>query len=289
MSYKVYLDPGHGGFDPGAEGNGKRECDCALQIALKVRSLLRTAGVSVRMSRTEDKVPCGSTGPELTRRTNDANSWGANVYVSVHLNSGGGHGVETWHSIYGGRGQTLAQDIQTAVLKSCAGYTDRGLKTRKGSHGDYLAVIRQTNMPACLVECGFIDSADDMGQFSADKFAQGIATGILRYFGITAKASRTTTAVKAQADVESDTHGNMHMRRLFVYQLAIDSNVSVTVTSGNSNKILVIPRHHPEAHNGKTRNYWYIVAVGTSGESAGVYAAWPGSGNPRKLFVAHVK
>lgn len=285
---KIYLDPGHGGFDSGAVGNGKRECDLALQIAKRVMALLPGKHFAVRVSRSEDKVPCTSTGPELTRRTNDANSWGADVYVSIHLNSSknsGAHGIETWHSIYGGKGQTLAQDIQSAVLNSCPGYTDRGLKSQQGSHGDYLAVIRQTNMPAVLVECGFIDSADDMGRFDADKFATGICNGICKYFGIATSTPNVTTA----ADIEADTHGSVAMSHLSVYQLAVDSNVAVTVSSGDSSKAIVIPRNHPETHNGKTRNYWYVVAVGVAGQAAGIFATWSGSGSAHKLFVAQIK
>lgn len=207
--YKIYLDPGHGGIDPGAEGNGKQESVLALQVAKKVAALLPTKYFTVKMSRTEQATPGGlSPSADLSRRAQDANSWGADVYVSIHLNSGGGHGVETWRSIYGGKGQTLAQDMQAAVLQACTGYADRGLKSRQGSHGDYLAVIRESDMPAVLVECGFIDSADDMRAWSADKFAAGITAGIRKYFNVatyTPAAKPTLRYAPAGATSSSDT------------------------------------------------------------------------------------
>ena len=196
---KVYLDPGHGGYDSGACGCGKRECDLALQIALKVRDKLTAAGMQVRMSRTSNNVPCNCDHDELPRRPREANAWGADIYVSIHLNAGGGHGIETLHSVVGGKSTVLAQDIQTAVLAACPGYTDRGLKTQLSSDGvhDRVCVIRESAMPAALVECGFVDSADDMSHWNADKFAQGITAGICKYFGVITNISATPQAQAA--------------------------------------------------------------------------------------------
>ncbi len=82
---KIYLDPGHGGNDPGAVGNGLREKDLTLEIGLKVRDILlrNYENVEVRMSRTAD------TTLSLDQRTNDANTWGADFLISIHINAGG--------------------------------------------------------------------------------------------------------------------------------------------------------------------------------------------------------
>ncbi len=81
---KVYIDPGHGGTDPGAVANGLKEKDLTLKIAKYTRDYLQDnyKGVSIKMSRT------GDTYPSLTQRTNEANKWGADVFVSIHINAG---------------------------------------------------------------------------------------------------------------------------------------------------------------------------------------------------------
>ena len=80
---KIYLDPGHGGSDPGASGNGLLEKDVTLAIALKINDILlkEYAGAETRLSRTTDKTVT------LQERTDDANSWGADLFVSIHTNA----------------------------------------------------------------------------------------------------------------------------------------------------------------------------------------------------------
>lgn len=80
---KLYLDPGHGGSDPGAQGNDLNEKDVTLDIALRLRNILLNdyENVEVRMSRTSDITK------SLYERTNEANSWGADFYLSIHINS----------------------------------------------------------------------------------------------------------------------------------------------------------------------------------------------------------
>lgn len=268
---KVYLDPGHGGYDSGAVGCGKRECDLALQVALKVRAKLAAAGVQVRMSRTSNSVPGTCDNIELPRRARDANNWHADIYVSIHLNScPGGHGIETYRSVCGGKSTTLATDIQSAVLTACPGYTDRGVKTKIGNGGrDWICVIRESSMPACLVECGFIDSQDDMSRFNADKFAAGIYAGICKYFGL--------RAASTSPDKTADTTKDMNMGRLSVYQ--VRTFHGARLSSGNSQIALVIPR---------TSDLWYVVAVGSSGQAVGIYTTLPGR-KAVKVFTVKIK
>lgn len=89
---KIYLDPGHGGTDPGASANGLQEKNVTLSLALKTRDILNRdyEGHTIRMSRTSD------TTRSLAQRTNDANSWGADYFVSIHINAGGGTGYEDY-------------------------------------------------------------------------------------------------------------------------------------------------------------------------------------------------
>ena len=177
---KVWIDAGHGGAQPGACALDRKEKDLTLQIATLLGTELTRCGFTVAQTRTTDvDIPLDTRGPL-------ANKWGADYFVSVHLNAGGGRGAETWCSIAGGKSKALAEYIQGELVG--LGYVDRGVKTRKGDDGrDYLAVIRQTNMPAVLAEVGFIDSQEDMARFDAAKAAQAIAQGICRYAGITYK------------------------------------------------------------------------------------------------------
>src|SRR5690625_4888744 len=92
---KLYLDVGHGGNDPGAGGNGLKEKDLTLSISKKINSLLgEYDGVTVKMSRSTDKTL------SLKQRTDEANSWGADLLLSIHINAGGGTGFESF--IYNG-------------------------------------------------------------------------------------------------------------------------------------------------------------------------------------------
>ena len=190
--YKVYLDPGHGGIDSGAVGCGKRESDCALQVAQTVCKLLPSRYFDVRMSRNSQHIPNDSDpNGDLMRRCREANGWGADIYVSIHLNSGGGTGAETYYDTHGGKSLTLAQDIQSAV-QSCAGIRAHGVSCKPNIlHGerDYLCVIRETAMPAVLHECCFIDSASDMDKFRPYLWARGICDGIMQYFGVSTPLS----------------------------------------------------------------------------------------------------
>ncbi|MFR5049381.1 MAG: N-acetylmuramoyl-L-alanine amidase [Faecalispora sporosphaeroides] len=189
---KIWIDAGHGGAQPGACALDRKEKDLTLQIATLLGAELTRCGITVAQTRTTDvDIPLDTRGPQ-------ANKWGADYFVSVHLNAGGGRGVETWCSIAGGKSKALAECIQAELVG--LGYVDRGVKARKGDDGrDYLAVIRQTNMPAVLAEVGFIDSQEDMARFDAAKAAQAIAQGICRLAGITYKQTATAPTFTAPA------------------------------------------------------------------------------------------
>lgn len=177
---KICIDPGHGGSDPGAVGNGLREKDITLAIALAVARLLRAAGQTVIMTRETDRFI------DLTPERAPT----ADISVSIHVNAGGGQGLETWVSMFNEpeESRRLGQAIQSAVLKQIP-FKDRGLKTKANSTGnaDYLYMIRKPLAVSVLVECGFIDSAVDVGILQSpdnlNKIAAGIAAGILEYLG----------------------------------------------------------------------------------------------------------
>lgn len=151
---RIFIDPGHGGSDPGASANGLQEKDVTLDIALKTRDILNEqySGHTVKLSRTEDITK------SLNERTNEANNWGANFFVSIHINSNQATGFEsyTYNGDYDGKERTNAirRSIHNEIVQQ-TGFSDRGLKEEN------LHVLRESNASAILTENGFIDNADD--------------------------------------------------------------------------------------------------------------------------------
>lgn len=175
---KIFLDPGHGGNDPGATGNGLKEKDINLAVANRVKYHLQRHGQTIVMSRTDDS------NPSLQTRTNNANNWGADILVSIHCNAfnGNAYGVETY--CYKFRYRKLADNIHGRVLadKSLYNY-NRGVK--EGN----LHMIRESNMNAALIEMAFIDNTYDatLLKTKQEEFAVAISKGILDYFGLSYK------------------------------------------------------------------------------------------------------
>lgn len=181
MSKKVFVSAGHGGRDSGAVGNGFKEKDLNLSIALACGEYLKSHGVEVRMSRIVDE------DDGTNQEVKESNEFGPDLTVSIHNNAGGGDGVEVFHSINGGLGKTCAENIVEEIVK--IGQNSRGVKTRKGSGGrDYYGFIRMTNAPAVLVECAFVDNANDIQIIDTEskrvKMGEAIAKGILKTLGI---------------------------------------------------------------------------------------------------------
>ncbi|MFD1452265.1 N-acetylmuramoyl-L-alanine amidase [Oceanobacillus sojae] len=182
---KIYLDPGHGGSDTGAVGQGLQEKHVTLAFALKIRNILnnRYQGHQIRMSRSTDSTV------SLAARTNDANQWGADYFISIHINAGGGAGYEDYiHSNLSNQGTTgkYRKIMHEEIIKQ-ANLQNRGRK-QANSH-----VLRESSMPAFLTENGFIDHAADAAKLKSDtileQIALGHARGIARVFQLSAKSS----------------------------------------------------------------------------------------------------
>ena len=165
---KIFINPGHGGDDPGACGNGLREADVALNIGKRVENYLRAVGYDVKLFQFDG----------LQEICADCNAWGADLFVSIHCNAGGGTGTETFYFEYSTAGKRLADCIQKQVVNSL-GTVDRGLKT-KISGGYDVYVTKYTDCPAVLVETAFIDNPDDAKLLvdKEDDFARAIARGV---------------------------------------------------------------------------------------------------------------
>ena len=194
-SLTVFLDPGHGGSDPGAVAGGYRESDLNLAVAKKVQSLLLNRGYTVYMSRTSD------TYVSLLDRPQMANNLDANIFVSIHTNSTGAGattaaGIESYYYKYDpnypskinvnmhnnaeriSKSVTLANIIQENMVE----YTGA---SNRGTDGETFAVIREAAMPATLLEMGFINNPSERQKLVTESYqntlAKAIADGIDEY------------------------------------------------------------------------------------------------------------
>lgn len=193
MTKKVFIGVGHGGSDPGAIGNGFEEADLNLAIALACRDVLTRHGVSVKMSRTKDE------NDPLTDEIKECNAYAPDLAVDIHNNAGGGDGAEVYHYSGGGISKTLAQNVNVAII--AIGQNSRGIKTKLNANGtDYYGFIRQTNAPAIIVECAFVDNKNDIKIIDTaaeqKKMGEAIAKGILKTLGIAYKAETTVSTTK---------------------------------------------------------------------------------------------
>lgn len=183
---KVYIDPGHNysGADTGATGFGLKEQDVTVLVAQKLKPMLEKSGFDVKMSRESitDVVASGLSA-SLSGRANAANSWGADVFVSIHCNAANtkAYGCETYCVSTTGNAGKLARFVQNHLPAETGRY-DRGVKTAN------FAVLTRTSMPAILVETAFIDNYDDNKFLASDagreKLAAAIFKGVCDYFGI---------------------------------------------------------------------------------------------------------
>lgn len=202
MAKKVFLGVGHGGKDPGAVANGFEEADLNLQIALACQKELVRHGVTVGISRTKDE------NDELTEEIKECNAFNPDLCVDIHNNAGGGDGAEAFCEVKGGVSKTLADNILAEIVK--IGQNSRGRKTKVNSSGkDWFGWIRQTNAPAVLVECAFVDNKNDIKIIDTlaeqQKMGVAIAKGILKTLGIAYKepTQATTKIYKVQVGAYS--------------------------------------------------------------------------------------
>lgn len=178
---KVFIGVGHGGTDSGAVGYIV-EKDVNLNMAIACKNYLEANGVEVMMSRYKDEED------SLNEEARECNAYGPDLAIDVHNNAGGGDGFEVYHTIYGGVGKTLAENIEAEV--KAIGQNSRGVKTRQGNRGDYYGFIRMTKCPAVICEAVFVDNKADAKQadelHEQEQFGIAYAKGILKTLGITA-------------------------------------------------------------------------------------------------------
>jgi len=195
----VILDPGHGGEDPGmVSPNGLKEKDINLAIAFKAKELLEKDGYKVIMTRTEDKLeyPEGTPGytpkrkEDLLRRKKIMDESGADIVVSIHLNSfvkdTSQRGAQAFYPHNSPDSQKLALNLQKAVKEIVDPNNNRNALVRGKPNETPIIILRDLKTPTAILECGFLSNPEDEKLLATEehqnKLALAIKTGIDYYF-----------------------------------------------------------------------------------------------------------
>ena len=244
--YKVFIDAGHGGSDPGALGFGHKESDLNLQVAKKVESKLKSKGIDVKMSRSSDIYY------SLSERAEMANNYGADAFVSIHQNSAesaSANGIETYYNRNKEEDKPLSSDIQKQVINQ-TGAKNRGVKNAG------FTVLVKSNMISALVECGFITNELEVKKLSdsayQDKLATGIADGIENYLKsnvIIEESQITATGTVIKTD-------SLNVRK------GLSTSFDIIGQLNGGDKVSIV---------GKSDNWYKIEYNGTYGYVSGSY------------------
>jgi N-acetylmuramoyl-L-alanine amidase len=185
IGFQMVLDPGHGGNDPGAIG-AVIEKETTLKVALMVRDLLEAAGATVHMTRVDDQILSSDKPTDLKMRGQMGKA-PQNLYVSIHVNSLKktnylrGYGLETFWYSNNVESKHLAESLNTEMLNLTGSFA-RGVRNAN------LAVLRNAEVPATLVEIGFtshpVDGENLRNDAYLERIALGIARGIRNFMGI---------------------------------------------------------------------------------------------------------
>lgn len=197
MPYSIMLDAGHGGTDPGAVYNGRREKDDTLRLVLAIGQILQNRGVDVEYTRTTDiyETPF--------QKAMEANEAGVDYFISIHRNSFEQDnivsGVESLVYDLSGIKYRMAENINANL--ETVGFVNLGVKARPN-----LVVLKRTKMPAVLVEVGFLNSNTDNQLFDEnfDDIALAIADGILETLEEVARESAVNQTETGQEMLSSE-------------------------------------------------------------------------------------
>lgn len=193
MATKIVVDAGHGGSNPGAVFEGRRESDDALRLAMAVGKILESNGYDVTYTRTSDVTQ------SVGQKAAIANEEGADLFVSIHRNAaeypGQYSGIQTLIYNDSGIKKQMAENINSNL--EALGFRNAGVSVRPN-----LVVLNSTQMPALLVEAGFIDSDTDNRLFDSrfQAMAQAIADGIME----TLEGTRVTSSNVAEEEPQEE-------------------------------------------------------------------------------------
>ena len=217
-SYTIYIDPGHGGVDSGASYGGVYEKNLALSVANKLKANLIQLGYQVLMTRTADY-----NVDFKTERSKMANQSNADLFISIHFNATGlassnTTGIETYWYQYDpeyqpkinaamhndptrlAESEILANQVHTSLISE-TGAVNRGVRR------DTFAVLRETAIPAILVELGFMSNPSDLQKIKEDayqtKLANALAQGIDNWYGAVGSKPTSGTSIQKKSTQQS--------------------------------------------------------------------------------------
>ncbi len=178
----IVVDPGHGGEDPGKVGiNDVLEKDLNLQIAKKVKKLLEEAGIKIVMTRTNDKVP-DAKKEDLNQRVQLINETKPKLALCIHQNSYPDAKIKGAQVFY----HTItpeAEDVASIVQEQLR--TVDQTNTRQIKENDTYFMLKNTQVPTIIVECGFLTNPDEAAKLTQedyqDKLAQAICEGVVKW------------------------------------------------------------------------------------------------------------
>ena len=281
-NYKVALDAGHGGSDPGAVYNGRQEKDDTLDLTLAVGDILKKNGVDVFYTRTTDEYETPF------KKATDANNSGADLFISIHRNSSETpnqySGVESLVFNDTGLKAEVARNINNQLED--VGFKNLGVDVRKN-----LVVLKRTKMPAVLVEAGFINNDKDNYLFDQefDKIANAIADGILESIPASERGSgqssnnnqrngSTTSSMTGAASISDSATTSMSMEN--AENVADISPVNTSMEAANSTPVSSFPDDfNYSSKSTYTNNSGYSSNTGSMTAPANSSAAISGYNN----------
>jgi cell division septation protein DedD len=281
-NYKVALDAGHGGSDPGAVYNGRQEKDDTLDLTLAVGDILKKNGVDVFYTRTTDEYETPF------KKATDANNSGADLFISIHRNSSETpnqySGVESLVFNDTGLKAEVARNINNQLED--VGFKNLGVDVRKN-----LVVLKRTKMPAVLVEAGFINNDKDNYLFDQefDKIANAIADGILESIPASERGSgqssnnnqrngSTSSSMTGAASISDSATTAMSMEN--AENVADISPVNTSMEAANSTPVSSFPDDfNYSSKSTYTNNSGYYSNTGSMTAPANSSAAISGYNN----------
>ena len=217
-SYTIYIDPGHGGVDSGASYGGVQEKNLTLSVANQLKANLIQLGYQVLMTRTADY-----NVDFKTERSKMANQSNADLFISIHFNATGlpssnATGIETYWYQYDpeyqpkinaamhndptrlAESEILANQVQASLISE-TGAVNRGVRRES------FAVLRETAIPAILVELGFMSNPSDLQKIKEDayqtKLANALAQGIDNWYGAVGSKPTSGTSIQKKSTEQS--------------------------------------------------------------------------------------
>jgi len=203
MNKRIVIDAGHGGKDPGAVGNGLQEKDLVLTISKLMQEYLKDnySGHEVKLTRSTDVFHT------LSKRADIANDYDADVFISNHINAGGGTGYESYVYTNASAASKALQNVLNDEALAIAKKYGLGAHGEDRKRANY-QVLRDTKMPAILTELCYIDSKDSK-LLKSDEFlkdmAYAYARGVAKFLGLKAKVVTAASTKRYYTVVKGDT------------------------------------------------------------------------------------